>query len=92
VAREVAAIVDLKVVRKLPMTINSGTNIPVADSNRPSEIEFAPWHKQPLCVDQGNNKEQFHGYTDGSCRFAAAFGWTLLRSNMNIVPNVASLN
>jgi hypothetical protein len=51
------------------------------ERSTPAEIEFEPWHAHPVCVDQDKNKEQSHGYTDGSRRAAAAFGWTLLRSN-----------
>jgi hypothetical protein len=46
-----------------------------------AEIEFAPWHDGELGNDRTDSKEQLHGYTDGSRRTAAAFGWTLLRFN-----------
>jgi hypothetical protein len=38
-----------------------------------AEIEFAPWHDGELGIDRTDSKEQFHGYTDGSRRTAAAF-------------------
>jgi hypothetical protein len=44
-------------------------------------MEFAPWHEEPLdcCLDQ--NSVQYHGYTDGSRRTAAGYGWTLRKSD-----------
>jgi ribonuclease HI len=49
----------------------------------PIMIEFAPWHEQPLDCGLDQNSEQYHGYTDGSRRAAAGFGWTLRKSDRN---------
>jgi hypothetical protein len=46
-------------------------------------IEFAPWHEQALDCGLDQNSEQYHGYTDGSRRTAAGFGWTLRKSDCN---------
>jgi hypothetical protein len=51
------------------------------ERSTPAEIEFAPWHDGELGIDRTDSKEQLHGYTDGSRRTTAAFGWTLLRFN-----------
>jgi hypothetical protein len=49
-------------------------------------IEFAPLHEQPLDCGLDQNSAQYHGYhgyTDGSRRTAAEFGWALRKSDCN---------
>jgi hypothetical protein len=53
------------------------------DISAPTMIEFAPWHEQALECGLDQNSEQYHGYTDGSRRTAAGFGWTLRKSDCN---------
>jgi ribonuclease HI len=42
----------------------------------PVELEFAPWDEQDL-TDSENIPGSYHGWTDGSRRACAAFGWSL---------------
>jgi hypothetical protein len=43
----------------------------------PIDIEFALWYKGSFNDDQGKITETYSGWTDGSRRQSAAFGWTL---------------
>jgi hypothetical protein len=41
------------------------------------DLEFAPWHEEELIGEYGSHIDEYHGWTDGSRRVAAAFGWSL---------------
>jgi hypothetical protein len=43
----------------------------------PVDLEFALWHETASIDHHENHTEGYHGYTDGSRRISAAFGWSL---------------
>jgi hypothetical protein len=47
------------------------------EQSAPVDLEFAPWHKMASINQYESHTEGYHGYTDGSCRISAAFGWSL---------------
>jgi hypothetical protein len=47
------------------------------EKSLPVDLEFAPWHEEELIGHPGNRTDEYHGWTDGSRRVSAAFGWSL---------------
>jgi ribonuclease HI len=47
------------------------------EQSAPVDLEFAPWHKIASIDQYESHTEGCHGYTDGSRRISAAFGWSL---------------
>jgi hypothetical protein len=43
----------------------------------PVDLEFAPWHEDNSDDLHTGNERGHHGWTDGSRRESAAFGWSL---------------
>jgi hypothetical protein len=43
----------------------------------PVDLEFAPWNKDGSSEKQDRRMGSYHGWTDGSRRTYAAFGWSL---------------
>jgi hypothetical protein len=43
----------------------------------PVDLEFALWNGTASIDHHENRTEGYHGYTDGSRRISAAFGWSL---------------
>jgi hypothetical protein len=43
----------------------------------PVDLEFAPWHEKKLIDCHGHRIDEYHGWTDGSRRVSAVFGWSL---------------
>jgi hypothetical protein len=43
----------------------------------PVDLEFAPWHEEELISSHRRGTGEHHGWTDGSRRISAAFGWSL---------------
>jgi hypothetical protein len=43
----------------------------------PPDLEFAPWHEYNSDELHTDNERGHHGWTDGSPRESAAFGWSL---------------
>jgi hypothetical protein len=43
----------------------------------PVDLEFGSWHEEKLIGRHGNHIDEYHGWTDGSRRVSAAFGWSL---------------
>jgi hypothetical protein len=43
----------------------------------PVDLEFAPWHETVSIDHHEKHTEGYHGYTDGSRRISAVFGWSL---------------
>jgi hypothetical protein len=50
------------------------------EQSTPVDIEFAPWDESMLEIDCGD-ETCTHGWTDGSRRVSAGFGWTLRQQN-----------
>jgi ribonuclease HI len=46
------------------------------EQSLPVDLEFAPWHDDELIGHHGNCIDEYHGWTDGSRRVSAAFGWS----------------
>jgi hypothetical protein len=47
------------------------------EQSLPVDLEFAPWHEEELIGEYGSHIDEYHGWTDGSRRVSAAFGWSL---------------
>jgi hypothetical protein len=47
------------------------------EQSLPVDLEFAEWHEEELIGEHGSHIEEYHGWTDGSRRMSAAFGWSL---------------
>jgi hypothetical protein len=48
-----------------------------AEQCLPVDLEFAPWHEEELIGEYRSHIDEYHGWTDGSRRVSAAFGWSL---------------
>jgi ribonuclease HI len=47
------------------------------EQSLPVYLEFAPWHEEELIGEYRSHIDEYHGWTDGSRRVSAAFGWSL---------------